>query len=67
MSILEAHVMASDGQNRENVRKDDEERHAYGAEQNASPEVEGRDDVVADNDASQRASGEAGEFAGAGV
>ncbi|MGZ3674083.1 MAG: hypothetical protein ACXVCO_07210, partial [Ktedonobacterales bacterium] len=59
--------MASDGENRENVGTGDEERQAYGAEQNASPEVEGRDDVVADNDASQRASGEAAGLAGAGT
>lgn len=60
--------MASDGQNRQDVKKKgDEERHAYGAEQNASPGVESGDDVVADNDASQRASGEAGQFAGAGI
>ncbi|MGZ3636201.1 MAG: hypothetical protein ACXVCX_00005 [Ktedonobacterales bacterium] len=59
--------MASDGENRANVGKDEGGRHAYGAEQNASPEVEGRDDVVADNDASQRASGEAAGLAGAGT
>ena len=44
-----------------------QERHGYGAEMNATPGVEGRDDVIADNDASKRASGEATSQGGAGV
>lgn len=59
--------MATDGQNRPEIGNGDEERHAYGGEQNASAGVEGEDDVVADNDASQRASGDAGRLAGAGI
>lgn len=59
--------MALDRQNRQDTTRGDEEQHAYGAEQNASAGVEGSDDVVADNDASQRASGEAGQFAGVGI
>ncbi len=59
--------MTPDGQNRYDMETADEERHAYGAEQNASAGVEGEDDIVADNDASQRASGDAGRLAGAGI